>query len=132
MSFLLRNARGASGASRGQQPYRVGPSKSKAPTARPTTSRGGQMQQQLVQRRPAATQQQRTTQSTKQKSQKASQETQDGLQGVISMDEGESSWEQFFYVKSCRKCTGRVEGRSLDNDDRILVFCHIGGLSFTT
>jgi hypothetical protein len=90
------------------------------------------MQQQLVQHRPATSQQQKTTQSTKQKSQKASQETQDGLQGVISMDEGESPWEQFFYAKCSRMCTGGVEGRSLDNDDRILVFCHIGGLSFTT
>jgi hypothetical protein len=52
-------------------------------------------QQQLLQRRPVATQQQRMTQSNKSKSQQVSNETQQELQGVISMEEGETNFENF-------------------------------------
>jgi hypothetical protein len=49
-----------------------------------------QQQQQLLQRRPAAAQQQRMAQSNKTKSQQVSKETQQDLQGVISMEEGKT------------------------------------------
>lgn len=97
MSFLLRKpARGVPAAGRAPPPHRGVPSKSKAASRPMTASRGGQMQQQqLLQRRPTTIQQQRTTQSTKHKSQQVSKETQEELQGVISMDEGE------FLTTSC-------------------------------
>jgi hypothetical protein len=101
MSFLLRKPARGVPVARPPPPHRGVASKS---TARPSRGGGPQQQQQLLQRRPATTtQQQRTTQSTKSKSQQVTKETQEELQGVISMEEGEffvdnnkDPWRHFF------------------------------------
>ncbi len=95
MSFLLRKpARGAP-AARAPQSHRGVSSKSKQSSSSLSSRSGGMQQQQLLQRRPVATQQQRMTQSNKSKSQQVSNETQQELQGVISMEEGETNFENF-------------------------------------
>lgn len=91
MSFLLRKPRGVP-ATRVPPPagHRDVASRGKSSAAMHSSLRsagGGQQQQLLLQRHPAQ-QTHKTIQSSKQKTQQVSTETQKELQGVISMEEG--------------------------------------------